>query len=90
MIIAPSSGPKLLGFDVIFVGSMLAGIAAVAVVFAIYTAITVRYPMAKRLRSLNARREELKSGIVTSKSRKRQSLVQRSEATDKVKRSTTL
>ena len=85
MIIAPSTGPKLLGFDVIFVGSILAGIAAAAVLFAIYAAITVKDPMAKRVKSLNARREELKSGIITQKSRKRQSLVQRSDATDKVK-----
>jgi tight adherence protein C len=85
MIIAPSTGPKLLGFDVILVGSILAGIAAVAVMFAIYAVITVRDPMAKRVKALNARREELKSGIITQKSRKRQSLVQRSDATDKVK-----
>ncbi|HSQ94655.1 MAG TPA: type II secretion system F family protein [Croceibacterium sp.] len=85
MIIAPSTGPKLLGFDVIFVGSILAGIAAAAVMFAIYAAVTVKDPMAKRVKSLNARREELKSGIITQKSRKRQSLVQRSDATDKVK-----
>ena len=85
MIIAPSAGPKLLGFDVIFIGSILAGIAAAAVMFAIYTAVTVRDPMAKRVKTLNARREELKSGIITQKSRKRQSLVQRTETTDKVK-----
>jgi tight adherence protein C len=85
MIIAPSTGPKLLGFDVILIGSILAGIAAVAVIFAIYTVITVRDPMSKRVKALNARREELKSGIVTAKSRKRQSLVQRTETTDKVK-----
>jgi tight adherence protein C len=85
MIIAPSTGPKLLGFDVILIGSILAGIAAAAVVFAIYTAVTVRDPMNKRVKALNARREELKSGIITQKSRKRQSLVQRSDATDKVK-----
>jgi tight adherence protein C len=85
MIIAPSTGPKLLGFDVILIGSILAGIAAAAVVFAIYTAITVKDPMAKRVKALNARRDELKSGIITQKSRKRQSLIQRSEATDKVK-----
>ena len=41
--------------------------------------------MAKRVKALNARREELKSGIITAKSRKRQSLVQRTEATDKMK-----
>jgi tight adherence protein C len=85
MIIGPSTGPKLLGFDVIFIASILAGVAAAAVVFAIYAAVTVRDPMAKRVKTLTARREELKSGIITQKSRKRQSLVQRSEATDKVK-----
>jgi tight adherence protein C len=85
MIIAPSSSPTLLGINVIFVGSILAGIAAAAVMFAIYTAITVKDPMAKRVKSLNARREELKSGIITQKSRKRHSLVQRTETTDKVK-----
>ena len=85
MIIAPNTGPKLLGFDVILVGSILAGIAAVAAMLAIYAAVTVKDPMAKRVKALNARREELKSGIITQKSRKRQSLVQRSEATDKVK-----
>ena len=78
-------GPTLLGIDVILVGTILAGIAAAAVVFAIYAAVTVKDPMAKRVKSLNARREELKSGIITSKSRKRQSLVQRSETTDKMK-----
>jgi tight adherence protein C len=85
MIIAPAAGPKLLGVDVIFVGSILAGIAAAAVMFAIYTAVTVRDPMAKRVKALNARRDELKSGIITQKSRKRQSLVQRTETTDKMK-----
>ena len=85
MIIAPSTGPHILGFDVIWVGTILAGIAAAAMVLAVYAAVTVKDPMAKRVKALNARREELKSGIVTQKSRKRQSLVQRSEATDKVK-----
>src|SRR5436190_8803408 len=85
MIIAPSAGPKLLGFDVILVGTILAGIAAAAVVLAVYAAVTVKDPMAKRVKALNARREELKSGIITQKARKRQSLLQRSEATDKVK-----
>ena len=59
------TGPTLLGFDLIVVGTILAGIAAAAVVLAIYAAVTVRDPMAKRVKSLNARREELKAGIVT-------------------------
>ena len=84
MIITPA-GPTLLGFDVILVGSMLAGIAAAAVVFAIYNAVTVRDPMSRRVKALNARREELKAGIIKGGGKKRQSLVRRSEATDKVK-----
>ena len=41
--------------------------------------------MAKRVKSLNDRREELKAGIVTANAKKRQSLVRRSDTTDKVK-----
>ena len=55
-------GPTLLGIDVIYVGSILAGLAALAVMFAIYTAVTIRDPMAKRVKSLNERREQLKAG----------------------------
>jgi tight adherence protein C len=78
-------GPTLLGFDVIFVGSILAGVAAFAMILAVYAAVTVRDPMAKRVKALNERREELKAGIVTASARKRQSLVRRTETTDKVK-----
>lgn len=78
-------GPTILGFDVIAVGTVLAGIAAVAVMLAIYAAVTVRDPMAKRVKSLNARREQLKAGIVSSASRKRASLVRKSETTDKIR-----
>jgi tight adherence protein C len=84
-MINPPAGPTLLGVDVILVGTVLAGIAAAAVVFAIYAAVTVKDPMAKRVKSLNARRDELKSGIITAKTRKRQSLVQRTDTTDKMK-----
>jgi tight adherence protein C len=84
-MITPAQGPTLLGVDVILVGTLLAGIAAAAMVFAIYAAVTVKDPMAKRVKALNARREELKSGIITQKTRKRQSLVKRTETTDKVK-----
>jgi tight adherence protein C len=84
-MLAQSQGPTLLGFDVILVGTILAGLAAFAVVMAIYAAVTIKDPMAKRVKSLNARREELKAGIVTSGSKKRASLVRRTETTDKVK-----
>jgi tight adherence protein C len=79
------AGPTLLGFDVIMVGTVLAAIAAFAVMLAIYAAVTIRDPMAKRVKALEARREELKAGIVTTSSKKRASLVRRTDTTDKVK-----
>lgn len=78
-------GPTLLGVDVVLVGSVLAGVAAMAVMAAVYAAVTVRDPMAKRVKSLNDRRDELKAGIVTQKAKKRQSLVQKNDNVDKVK-----
>jgi tight adherence protein C len=84
-MLAPPSGPTLLGVDVLLVGSILAGIAAAAMVYVIYGVVTVRDPMAKRVKSLNARREELKAGIIKGSGKKRQSLVRRTETTDKVK-----
>jgi len=78
-------GPTLLGFDVVLVGSILAGIAALAVLVAIYSAVTIKDPMAKRVKALNSRREELKAGIVNNSAKKRASLVRRTDTTDKVK-----
>ncbi len=79
------AGPTLLGFDVIWVGTILAAIAAGAVMLAIYAAITVRDPMAKRVKSLNERREQLKAGIVTGSGKKRASLVRKSDTTEKMR-----
>lgn len=84
-MITPPAGPTLLGVDLIAVGSALAGIAAAAMVYAIYTVISVRDPMAKRVKSLNARRDELKSGIVSTSGKKRQSVLRRSDTTEKMK-----
>src|SRR6187551_2018200 len=84
-MITPPAGPTLLGVDVILVGSILAGIAAAAMVYAIYNAVTVRDPMSRRVKALNARREELKAGIIKGSGKKRQSVLRRSDKTDKVK-----
>ena len=84
-MIEQPSGPMLLGFDVIMVGTVLAGLAAFAMVLAIYAAVTIRDPMAKRVKVLEARREQLKAGIVTSATKKRTRLTRRSGSTDKVK-----
>jgi tight adherence protein C len=81
------AGPTLLGFDVILVGTMLVAMAAFATMLAIYAAVTIRDPMAKRVKALEARRDQLKAGIVTSASKKRTSLVRRTDTTDKVKSS---
>ncbi|MET0588453.1 MAG: type II secretion system F family protein [Novosphingobium sp.] len=78
------SGPTLLGFDVLWVGSLLAAVAAVAVLLAIYAAVTVRDPMQKRVKALNERREQLKSGIITNTARKRVSIVRKNETTDRL------
>ena len=78
-------GPTLLGVDVIFAGTVLAGVATLAVLLAVYAAVTVRDPMAKRVKSLNERREQLKAGIVTSTTKKRQSIVRKNETADRMR-----
>ena len=78
-------GPTLLGFDVIFVGTCLVAVTAMAVMLAIYAAVTVRDPMAKRVKALNERREYLKAGIVTGSAKKRVSLIRKNETTDRLK-----
>jgi len=74
--------PTLLGVDVIWVGSIMALVAAAAVILAIYAALTVRDPMARRVKALNERREQLKAGIVVGPARRRQSLVRKNQTTD--------
>ena len=79
------AGPSLLGFDVFFVGTVLVAVATLALMAAIYAAVTVRDPMAKRVKALNERREQLKSGIVTTSAKKRASLIRKNETTDRMK-----
>ncbi|WP_108810756.1 type II secretion system F family protein [Sphingorhabdus sp. Alg231-15] len=81
----PESGPTLLGIDVLWVATILAGVASVAVMFAIYAAVTVRDPMAKRVKSLNERREQLKAGITASTTKKRAKLIQQNDTTDRMR-----
>jgi tight adherence protein C len=82
---APSSGPTILGVDVLFVATMLAAVAAFAMLLAIYTATTVRDPMAKRVKALNDRREQLKAGITASTSKRRAKLVTQNDTTDRIR-----
>ncbi|VXC89072.1 type II secretion system F family protein [Sphingomonas sp. AX6] len=79
------TAPTILGFDVIWVGTVLSGIAAMAVMFAIYAALSVRDPMAKRVKALNDRREQLKAGITASTSKRRAKLVQKHATADRIR-----
>ena len=81
----PVNGPTILGVDVIWVATMLSAVAALAVMFAIYTATTANDPMAKRVKALNDRREQLKAGITASTSKRRAKLVQKNETTDRIR-----
>lgn len=81
---AQATGPTLLGVDVIWVATILSAVATFAVMLALYAALTVRDPMAKRVKSLNDRREQLKAGI-TASTKRRAKLVQRNETTDRIR-----
>src|SRR3954471_9324286 len=80
----PSSGPHILGFDVIWIATILSAVTAFAVLLAIYAATTVKDPMARRVNALNERREQLQAGIVTS-TNKRKKLTNRNQAADNVR-----
>ena len=80
-----TAGPTLLGVDILWVASILAAVATFAILVALYTATTVRDPMAKRVKALNERREQLKAGIVASTSKRRAKLVHQSETTDRMR-----
>jgi len=82
---APSTGPTIMGIDVVMVGSVLSAVATFAVLVAIYAATTVRDPMAKRVKALNERREQLKAGIVASTNKRRRNITNRNEMADKVR-----
>ena len=76
--------PTLLGVDVVWVATVLSGVAAFAVMLAIYAVMTVRDPMAKRVKALNDRREQLKAGI-TASTKRRAKLVKRNDTADRMR-----
>jgi tight adherence protein C len=69
---------------VIWIATLLSAVATLAVLLAIYAATTVKDPMARRVKALNDRREQLKAGIVAS-TNKRKKLTNRNEAADRVR-----
>lgn len=81
----PSTMPTLFGIDIIWIATVLAALGSVAVIFAVYAAATVRDPMAKRVKALNDRREQLKAGITASTAKRRAKIVQKNETADKMR-----
>jgi len=84
MAMAPTHGPTILGIDVLWVATLLSGVAAFAVLLAIYAVTTVRDPMTKRVKALNERREQLKAGI-TASTKRRAKLVKQNQTTDRIR-----
>jgi tight adherence protein C len=82
--VTPMATPHILGVDIFWVATILSGVAAFAVLVAIYAATTVRDPMAKRVKALNDRREQLKAGI-TASTKRRAKLVQRNDTADRMR-----
>src|SRR5919106_1332931 len=74
-----------MGIDIVMVASALSAVATFAVLLAVYAAATVRDPMAKRVKALNERREQLKAGIVASTSKRRKNITNRNEVADRVR-----
>ncbi|HWI87341.1 MAG TPA: type II secretion system F family protein [Sphingomonas sp.] len=72
------------GIDMITIATFMAALAVMALMVAIYAGTTVHDPMARRVKALNARREQLKAGI-TASTRKRAKLTGSSRNTDRMR-----
>jgi tight adherence protein C len=81
----PPPGTTLFGLTAADVGTLLAAMATMAVMVALYAASTVRDPMAKRVKALNARREQLKAGISATNNRRRTRITQQSENANRIR-----
>lgn len=81
----PPPGTTLFGLTATDFGTLLAALAVFAVLIAMYAVMTVRDPMAKRVKVLNERREQLKAGITASTAKRRASLVKKNQTTDNMR-----
>lgn len=81
----PPAGTTLLGLTAADLGTLLAGLATLAVLVALYTATTVRDPMSKRVKALNSRREQLKAGITASTAKRRTKIIHQNATTDRMR-----
>ena len=82
---APVPAGTLFGLTATDFGTLLAAMATLAMLFALYAVMTLRDPMAKRVKALNERREQLKAGITASTARRRAKLVKKNQATDQMR-----
>jgi len=84
-MIAAAPNATFFGFDAVNVATILSAVAVLSVMLAIYVATTSRDPMTRRVKALNDRREQLKAGITASTSKRRAKLVQKNDATDRIR-----
>ncbi len=83
---SPAPAPlMILGIDVVWTATLLAGVGVMAMLFAIYQVATVRDPMTKRVKALNERREQLKAGITASTAKRRAKLVRKNATTNRMR-----
>ncbi|BAK65028.1 Flp pilus assembly protein TadC [Sphingobium sp. SYK-6] len=80
-----STGATLMGLTAADVGTLLAALATLAVLVALYAASTVRNPMNRRVKALNDRREQLKAGITASTGKRRAKIVHQNDTTDRMR-----
>ena len=83
--LTPLPGTTLFGLTATDVGTLLAALATLAVLVALYVASTVRDPMKGRVKALNERREQLKAGIVASTAKRRAKIVHQNDTTDRMR-----
>ena len=74
----------MFGLDVMTIATVMSALGVLALMFALYTATTVHDPMARRVKALNERREQLKAGI-TASTRRRPRTAQSTRATEQMR-----
>ncbi|MDO6413174.1 type II secretion system F family protein [Sphingomonas sp. BIUV-7] len=75
---------SLNGIDMNLAGTLMSAAALFSLLVAMYAGFTARDPMARRVKALNERREQLKAGI-TASTRKRAKLNKTSQTTDRMR-----
>lgn len=75
----------IFGMDAIWLATLLAAVGAAAVIVAVYNAASVHDPMIGRVKRLNERREQLKSGVASTPAQRRIKLVRSNQTTNKLR-----